>query len=128
MTLLVKAALIGTGLIHLLPVIGLAGAAQLTRLYGIEVSDPTLLVLLRHRAVLFGLLGLALIAAAFVPGLQAPALVAGLVATTSFVALVWLTPGTAAALTRVVMVDLAAIALLVPALLAQWLTRATVGQ
>lgn len=50
-------ALIGAALIHLLPLPGLAGAAALQGLYGLPALDPASELLLRHRALLFGLLG-----------------------------------------------------------------------
>ena len=45
--------------IHLLPLVGACGKKNLFGLYGVSIVDPNLLILLRHRAVLFGLLGLA---------------------------------------------------------------------
>ena len=50
-------ALLIAGAIHLLPLSGVTGAAALERLYGVAVDSPDLALLLRHRAVLFGLLG-----------------------------------------------------------------------
>jgi hypothetical protein len=79
--------LLVTGLINGLPVVGVAGAGGLARLYGLTMTDPDLLVLMRHRALLLGLLGAALVGAAFVPGWRAPAMVAGLVSMLAFVAL-----------------------------------------
>jgi hypothetical protein len=45
------------GVIHLLPLAGVLGASRLSALYGIAVAEPNLERLLRHRAVLFGVLG-----------------------------------------------------------------------
>jgi hypothetical protein len=66
------ASALGTGLrllvagIHLLPSIGAFGPSQLQRLYGVSyASDQTTLLLMRHRAVLFGLLGGLIAASAF---------------------------------------------------------------
>jgi len=53
------------GVINFLPVMGVFSGARIESLYGVELSDPTLEVLLRHRAVLFGLLGGFMIVAAF---------------------------------------------------------------
>jgi hypothetical protein len=79
--------LLATGLVNGLPVVGVAGAGWLRRLYGVPIADPDLLVLMRHRAVLLGLLGAALVAAVFVPALRVPAMIAGLVSMLAFVAL-----------------------------------------
>ena len=48
--------------------LGIAGADRLESLNGQPVDDPDLMLLLRHLAVLFGLLGGVLIAGAFRPG------------------------------------------------------------
>ena len=61
--------LIVVGVIHLLPLSGVLGGAQLFSLYGVPVDDPNLEILMRHRAVLFGLLGVFLVYAAFKPSL-----------------------------------------------------------
>jgi hypothetical protein len=55
---LISAMLLVVAAIHLIPVLGVLGAQKLSGLYGIALSDANLLILMRHRAVLFGLLGL----------------------------------------------------------------------
>ena len=67
---LVTAALLIVGVIHLLPLAGVLGAERLNQLYGIDASEPNLAVLMRHRAVLFGLLGGFFVLAAFRQALQ----------------------------------------------------------
>lgn len=51
--------------IHLIPVSGALGAAQLETLYGLTIDSAELDLLLRHRAIMFGLLGCVFILAAF---------------------------------------------------------------
>ena len=70
----VMACLLLAALIHLLPVAGVLGAERLQALYGIPIGDPNLLLLMRHRAVLFGVVGVLLATAAFVPALRSVAL------------------------------------------------------
>lgn len=67
---LVSAMLVIVGVIHLLPLSGVLGVGRLAALYGVSISDPNLSVLMRHRAVLFGLLGAFLVFAAFKPTFQ----------------------------------------------------------
>lgn len=110
---LVSSTLIVVGVIHLLPGIGLLGSARLTALYGLPFDDPDLVVLMRHRAVLFALLGALLVIAAFRPSLQPAAFVAGFVSVASFMLLAWAEGPVNAALARVVRVDIAALACLV---------------
>ena len=103
------------GVIHLLPLPGVLGAPQLGRLYGIAVDDPNLAILLQHRAVLFGLLGVLLIAAAFRPELRAIALIAGLASTVSFLVIAWGVGGYNPQIARFLAADIAAVALLLAA-------------
>lgn len=99
--------------IHLLPLVGVLGAARLEGLYGIPVQEPNLAVLLRHRAVLFGLLAAFMATAAFHPPLHRLALVAGWVSVVSFLAIAALEGPVNAALATVVRVDGGALVLLV---------------
>ena len=45
------------GLINLLPVIGLFGKAKLESTYQIKITSDALVLLMQHRALLFGLIG-----------------------------------------------------------------------
>lgn len=112
----VPGVLVLVALVHALPALGALGVAKLTALYGVPVDEPNLEILLRHRAVLFGLLAAFLAWAAFDPALHRLALVAGLVSVGSFL-------GTAArvgqlnlSLLRVFKVDVGALVLLLLAL------------
>ena len=53
MRYLTAAALVVVGVIHLLPPAGVLGKAQLETLYGVPLQDANLVILMRHRAVLF---------------------------------------------------------------------------
>lgn len=112
MSRLVTAAFIVAGLINLYPVIGVLGVATLQSLYGQAFAGDELLLLLRHRAVLFGLLGGLLILAAFKPRLRRLALVAGLVSMLSFIALALPLQAHGAELQRVFWADVIASLLL----------------
>jgi hypothetical protein len=115
---MVPGVLMVVAVIHALPVVGVLGAGKLVQLYGIPVQDAGLELLLRHRAVLFGLLAAFLGYAALRPELHRLALVAALASVASFLLLAWLQRDGAlsAALLRVVWVDVAALGLLVAAL------------
>ena len=120
MSFVVAAVFFITGLLNAVPVIGVISADRLQRLYGIPLSDQNLIVLLRHRAVLFGIVGGLLMAAAFVPSLRCAAGVAGLVSMLAFVALA--SPGSQVnrKLQKVSQADMVGTALLVVALLLEF--------
>ena len=101
------------GVIHLLPLVGLLGSARLAALYGLPFDEPNLAILMRHRAVLFGLLGVFLAIAAFRPALQPMAFIAGFVSVLSFLYLAWSVGGYNAQVGRVFMADIVALVSLV---------------
>ena len=107
--------LVFVGIVHLLPVSGVLGVERLTVLYGVSLGEPNLEILMRHRAVLFGLLGLFLIYAAFKPSLQSLAIIAGLVSVVSFIAIAWSVGGYNESVRKVVLADIIAIVALVAA-------------
>ena len=114
MRYLVMISLCVAAVIHLLPLMGVLGGDRLQSLYGVAIDGPDLQILMRHRAVLFGLLGTFLLVAAFVPALQPTALAMGLVSVLAFLLLAWTTEGYNASIARVVMVDvIALVALLI---------------
>jgi hypothetical protein len=110
---LVAAMLIIVGIIHLLPLSGVLGTERLAGLYGLSFEDTNLAILMRHRAVLFGLLGLFLIYAAFRPSVQPLAFIAGFASVISFLALAHSVGGYNAGIARVVAADWVALACLV---------------
>ncbi len=101
------------GIIHLLPLPGVLGAERLTALYGLSFNEPNLEILMRHRAVLFGLLGVLLVYAAFTPSIQPLAIIAGCVSAVSFIAIAWSVEGYNASIQKVVLADIVAIIALV---------------
>ncbi len=110
---LVPACLVVVGVIHLIPLSGVLGAERLLSLYGVGINGPDLAILMRHRAVLFGLLGTLCLYAAFRPRLQLLGLIAGAVSVCSFLYLAWATGEYNAELQRVVVADLVALVALV---------------
>lgn len=114
------AVLFVAGVVHLLPVTGVQSARRLHALYGVQADDAVVLLLLRHRALLFGVLGAAFIASAFTPAWRVVASVVALFCMLSFVGLA---RGTTAAggIGWIVKIDLALSALLGLALLGRLL-------
>lgn len=113
MKYLVAISLILVGIIHLLPLSGVLSAEKLMALYGIAFDEPNLEILMRHRAVLFGVLGGFLTLAAFKPIFQFAALLAGSISVVSFLYLAWAVGSYNEHIGRVFLADVMALGFLV---------------
>ena len=113
MRYLVSAMLVIVAIIHLLPLSGVIGSERLASLYGISLAEPNIAILMRHRAVLFGLLGLFLLFAAFAQRFQVAAFVIGFASVVSFLWLAFSVGGYNAAIGRVVTADIVALVCLI---------------
>ena len=109
MRFIIPAMLVAVGIIHILPLSGVLSATRLFDLYGITFDDPNLEILMRHRAVLFGLLGIFLLSSAFLPSLQLAALITGFVSVVSFLYLAYSVGGYNDQVNRIVTADKAAL-------------------
>ena len=105
--------LILVAIIHLLPLSGVLGIERLAALYGITFNEPNLEILMRHRAVLFGLFGAFILYAAFTPRLQLLAIIAGFVSVLSFMFLAWSVGDYNESIQKVVIADVVALIALV---------------
>jgi hypothetical protein len=115
-------ALLVAGLIHLLPVPGVMGASTLARLYGIEVTDPNTAILLQHRALLFGVLGVLMLSAIALPWLRITVLAVALFSAASFIVVAMAVGGYNPAIGRIVVADVVASVLLAAGFLVEiWL-------
>lgn len=112
MRYLVSAMLLVVGLIHLLPLPGALGSEHLASLYGLAFTEPNLEILMRHRAVLFGLLGAFLVFSAFKPAYQAMAFIGGFISVASFLCIAWSVGGYNPQVARVFTADIVALACL----------------
>lgn len=116
------AALLVAGIIHLLPVPGGMGVSTLARLYGIEANDPNTAILLQHRALLFGVLGVLMLSAIALPWLRVTALTVALFSAASFIVVAMAVGGYNTAIGRVVVADVVASVPLAAGLVAElWL-------
>lgn len=93
MRYVISAGFVVAAIIHLIPLSGVLGGEKLTALYGIPINEPNLVILMRHRAVLFGILGVFLLVAAFVPEYQVAGFIAGFISIVSFFVLTWFAGG-----------------------------------
>jgi hypothetical protein len=102
--------------IHLLPASGFLGRRQLQKLYGVEIEKPELEILMRHRAILFGILGGFFAYAAFEPAVQPLAFVAASVSVGSFLYLAISVGSYGPEVRQVIFVDLIAAGCLLAAI------------
>ena len=115
-------ALLVAGIIHLLPVPGVMGVSTLSRLYGIEVNEPNTAILLQHRALLFGVLGVLMLSAIALPWLRVTALTVALFSAASFIVVAMAVGGYNPSIERIVVADIVASVLLLAGLVAElWL-------
>ena len=108
--------LLVVALIHLAPIVGFFGIERLTALYEIDVVDRNMEILMRHRSVLFGILGGFIAYAAFRPAHQPIAFVAAFVSVASFIYLSFSIGGFNVAIRKVVIADFVAAAALLCAI------------
>ena len=116
---LVAGGLVLAGIINLLPVVGVAGAAWLRSLYGLEIGSLDLEILLRHRAVLFGIVGGLLLVAVFRPRLREVAVLVAGASMASFILIALLVGNYGPAIRKVVIADIIGLLALVPAMFAR---------
>jgi hypothetical protein len=109
------------GAIHLMPIAPVFVPETLSRLYGIAPDDSTLLVLLRHRALLLALVGILCLWASWAPGVRPAALLAAAINVAGFLGFYALYGNPAGALRTIAIVDLIA---LPPLVFAAWTTLA----
>jgi hypothetical protein len=109
---LVRLSFAVAGVIHVFPLAGLLGRAVLERSYGVSLGEGhDLEILLRHRALLFGLLAAACFCALVQPHWRTPAGLAAMLSMLGFALIASLQPH-GAALAKVMWIDLFASALL----------------
>ena len=97
---------------------GVLGRERLEALYGIPVAEPNLLILMRHRAVLFGVLGVFFVVAVFEQQLQVAAFIMGFASVVPFLWLAWAAGGYNAQVARVFRADVVALLCLVVGVIA----------
>jgi hypothetical protein len=100
--------LVLVGAINSYPLVGVLSVKILSGLYLIDVQSNDLLILLKHRAVLFGLLGGFIIYSAFKPDLQWLAIIMGLISMLSFIVIAFLAGDYGPGIRKVIIADVIA--------------------
>ena len=114
--------LVLVGLINFAPVMGLLGVTKLNQAYDVSLVSNDLVLLMRHRALLFGILGAFILYAAFTPKYQTAAMVMGFVSMAGYIVLMLTGSDYNAALTKIMWVDVVGIILVLIAAALKWRT------
>lgn len=110
--LLYLGCLAAIGIINLLPLIGILGGPRLGAAYGIEIDSAEVEILLRHRALLFGLIGGFVLGSLWLPQYRSAALLIAGISMAGFLALAWLIGDYGRELTAIVAADTVGLVLL----------------
>lgn len=117
--------LIVVGLINLVPVIGVISAQNLESAYSVAIAGTNLEILMRHRALLFGILGVFILYAAFNPLYQLAAMIMGGASMVGFALLVIGVGDYNEAIGRVLLFDVLGIFLLLVAAVLKYVIKAS---
>ena len=119
--------LVLVGLMNFYPVIGVLSADTLRNLYGVIILDNDLLILMRHRAILFGIIGIFMVMSAFRPNLQPSAIVVGLISMMAFIGLALGTGELGEPIQKVMIADLIGSLGLVAVIFLRWMNTRGIG-
>lgn len=109
------------GVINFLPIIGMFSIEKINETYGLSVSDNNLAVLLRHRALLFGLIGGFIFYSVFNPQYQTAAIILASVSMLGYLYFFWSIGESNAALLKIAQIDMVGLVLLAMALAIKYL-------
>lgn len=104
--------LIVVGVINLIPLVGVLSAQKLESAYDIRLVGDDLIILMRHRALLFGVLGGFILYSAFYQAFQNAAMLMAGISMLGYVALVYLVGGYNSSIFKVLIVDVVGIVVL----------------
>ena len=108
------------GVINVLPVLGLFSIEQLQQTYDIRLTDPNLVILLRHRALMFGIIGGLVFYSLWKPHLRDATLIAAAISMLGFLLVLAYEGDFNEALIRIASFDLAGIICLIMAVVIRW--------
>lgn len=117
--------LLVVGLINIVPVMGIISAQKLETAYSITLAGNDLAILVRHRALLFGILGAFIVYSAFDPFYQLAAMIMAGVSMVGFALLVLGTGGYNEAIGKVFFVDIIGIFFLLAAAVLKYGVKAS---
>ena len=105
------------GVINFLPIVGILSLDKINQAYGLSIDDNNLAILLRHRALLFGLIGGFVIYSVFKPQYQIASIVLVAISMLGYLYFFWSIGGSNPALLKIAQADIVGIVLLTLAIL-----------
>lgn len=117
--------LIVVGLINFAPVTGVVSTQRLESAYSVSLAGNELAILMRHRALLFGILGAFILYSAFNPLYQTAAMIMAGVSMVGFALLVLGTGGYNEAIGKVLLMDIIGIVFLIVAAVLKYIVKAS---
>ena len=121
---LITFCLVVVGLINFAPVIGVISAHKLESTYSVALAGNDLAILMRHRALLFGVLGAFILYSAFNPFYQSAAMIMGGASMVGFALLVIGVGGYNEAVGKVLFIDVLGILFLFAAVVLKYVVKA----
>ncbi len=112
MSRIISILLVVVGVINFFPVIGVISAERLSGAYSIDLIGNDIVILMRHRALLFGLVGGFMLYSVFKPSFQTAAMVMATISMLGFLYFVWAVGDFNATLYKIAMIDLVGISCL----------------
>ncbi len=117
---LATAGILVAAAINLAPALGAFSPERMAAAYGVVLDDPDLEILMRHRAVLFGIVGSLLVLAAFHEPARRIGYLVGFASMLSFLAVAGWVGDYSDSIRRIAIVDLVGIAALAVAAATDW--------
>ena len=100
------------GVINFLPIVGILSLDKINQAYGLSIDDNNLAILLRHRALLFGLIGGFVIYSVFKPQYQTASIVLAAISMLGYLYFFWSIGDSNTALLKIAQADIVGIVLL----------------
>lgn len=119
--------LIIVGLINFMPLVGVISVQKLESAYSVMINGNDLAILMRHRALLFGILGAFIFYAAFNPQYQPIAMIMAGASMIGFAILVLTSNGYNSSILKVLIIDIIGIVFLVAAIILRYLVNNNEG-
>jgi len=123
MNITISILLLIVGVINFMPVIGIISAERLSGAYSVELIGNDIIILMRHRALLFGLVGGFILYSVFKPSYQTPAMVMAVISMLGFLYFVWAASDYNASISKIAITDLVGILCLVIAAALKFFSR-----